>query len=333
MKKVAVIGNGGYGTALSIRLATNGHQPILWGVSEETVNEIRAINENVTYLPGVKIPESVQHTHDPETAVADADLVVLACPSKFFSSVCDTFAPFIDPQVDVVSIAKGLDETTLKRMTEVAEEKLKHPNVAAMSGPNHAEEVARGIPSALVAACRDPDCAKRIQAIFNGPGFRVYTSDDVVGVEIGGAVKNVIALAAGVSDGIGFGDNTKAALLTRGLAEITRIGVKMGANPHTFSGLSGMGDLVVTCASKHSRNRSVGERLGKGENIKDILDSMEMVAEGVWTCETTKRLTEKLSIEAPITEEVYAIIHGDKDPKQAVIDLLNRDPRHERDEK
>jgi glycerol-3-phosphate dehydrogenase (NAD(P)+) len=252
-------------------------------------------------------------------------------PSRFYTPTVTSFASLIPEKSLLVSVSKGLDQQTRTRLSETAEKALGRGPVAALSGPSHAEEVARRIPTAVVIACRDHEIAVRLQDVFNSQEFRIYTSDDIVGVELGGALKNIIALAAGISDGIGFGDNTKAALVTRGLAEMTRLGAALGAHPLTFSGLSGMGDLIVTCTSRLSRNRHVGERLGQGERITDILKSMEQVAEGVWTCGAALDVARERGIEVPITEQVHAVVHAGKDPKAAVQDLMSRDPKVERE--
>ncbi|MCF7818394.1 MAG: NAD(P)-dependent glycerol-3-phosphate dehydrogenase, partial [Kiritimatiellales bacterium] len=280
------------------------------------------------YLPGVTIPASIQWTSDRAAAVKDAGLVVLVVPSRFYKPVVESFKPFIPASALVVSATKGLDEKTHERMSATAEHILARP-VAVLSGPSHAEEVARGIPCAVAIAAENHDVAEQIQQLFVNDTFRVYTLDDVIGVELGGALKNVIAVAAGIGDGMGFGDNSKAALMTRGLAEITRLGVALGAKPETFSGLSGIGDLMVTCMTRHSRNRGVGERLGKGESLADIMGSMKMVAEGVWNCQAAKELADQLGVPVPITEQVNAVVHEGKDPRQAVMDLMARAPKPE----
>lgn len=326
--RATVIGDGGWGTALAMVLERNGHEVTVWGPFPEYIEEIKAGGENKTYLPGVGIPASIHWTADREAAVKDADLVVLVVPSRFYKPVVESFKPFIPASALVVSATKGLDEETHERMSEVAEHILGHP-VAVLSGPSHAEEVARGVPCAVAIAASDHDMAEKIQRLFVNDTFRVYTLDDVVGVELGGALKNVIAVAAGIGDGMGFGDNSKAALMTRGLAEITRLGVALGAKPETFSGLSGIGDLMVTCMSRHSRNRGVGERLGKGETLGEIMAGMKMVAEGVWNCQAAKELAGELGIPVPITEQVNAIVHEGKDPRQAVLDLMTRTPKPE----
>jgi len=328
--KVSVIGDGGWGTALAMVLERNGHETTVWGPFPEHLDEIRSGGQNQTYLPGVEVPPSIQWMSDREAAVRGAQLVVLVVPSRFYRATVEAFSDFIPDHALVVSATKGLDEQTHQRMSAVAGEMLHH-DVAVLSGPSHAEEVARGIPSAVAIAARDHSIAVQIQEFFSNDTFRVYTLDDVVGVELGGALKNVIAVAAGISDGMGFGDNSKAALMTRGLAEITRLGVALGAKPETFMGLSGIGDLMVTCMSRHSRNRGVGERLGKGESLKEIMASMKMVAEGVWNCQAAKELADELGIAVPITEEVNAVVHEGKDPRQAVMDLMSRAPKPEQE--
>lgn len=328
--KVTVIGDGGWGTALAMVLDSNGHDVTVWGPFPDALDQIRSNGENQTYLPGVPIPSSIQWTSDHAEAVRDAGLVVLVVPSRFYKPVVESFKPFISKHTLVVSATKGLDEETHERMSEVAEKILNCP-VAVLSGPSHAEEVARGVPCAVTVAARDHAMAEQIQQYFVNNTFRVYTLDDVIGVELGGALKNVIAVAAGISDGMGYGDNSKAALMTRGIAEITRLGVALGAKPETFIGLSGIGDLMVTCMSQHSRNRGVGERLGKGETLADIMAGMKMVAEGVWNCRAASELAAEHGIPVPITEQVNAVVHENKDPRQAVMDLMSRAPRPEGD--
>jgi glycerol-3-phosphate dehydrogenase (NAD(P)+) len=326
--KATVIGDGGWGTALAMVLERNGHDVTVWGPFPEYIEEIKASGENKTYLPGVKVPPSIHWTADREAAVKEANPVVLVVPSRFYKPVVESFKPFIPEGALIVSATKGLDEQTHERMSEVAEKVLGR-SVAVLSGPSHAEEVARGVPCAVAIAADDHDVAVRIQPLFLNETFRVYTLDDVVGVELGGALKNVIAVAAGIGDGMGFGDNSKAALMTRGLAEITRLGVALGAKPETFAGLSGIGDLMVTCMSRHSRNRGVGERLGKGETLDEIMSGMKMVAEGVWNCQAAKELAGQLGVSVPITEQVNAVVHEGKDPRQAIRDLMTRAPKPE----
>jgi len=328
--KTTVIGDGGWGTALAIVLNRNGHDVTVWGPFKEYLKTLQEKGENITYLPGVALPPSIQWTSDKKEAVSKADLVVFVVPSRFYKAVIESFKPYLSSRVLIVSATKGLDEKTYERMSTVAEKIIGRP-IAVLSGPSHAEEVARGIPSAVTIAHQDIAIANQIQPFFINSAFRIYTLDDPIGVELGGALKNIIAIAAGIGDGMGFGDNSKAALMTRGLAEITRLGTALGAQPETFSGLSGIGDLMVTCMSQHSRNRSVGERLGKGESLQEIMKGMKMVAEGVWNCQAAKDLATKHHVPVPITEEVTAVIHQGKDPRQAVLDLMTRSPKPERD--
>ncbi len=332
MKTIGVIGDGGWGTALAMVLQRNGHQVRVWGPDETYLRQLQAQGENTKFLPGVALPPEIEWTADAAAVVHAADLVVLAVPSKYYRPVVQQFAPHLANTPLLVSVTKGLDTQTHHRMSVTAEEILGGAPVIALSGPSHAEEVALGVPSAIVAACVDHERAVAAQDIFNAPAFRVYTSDDIVGVELGGALKNVIAIAAGISDGIGYGDNTKAALITRGLAEMTRLGQALGAHPATFSGLSGIGDLIVTCTSRHSRNRRVGEALGCGDTLETIMARSEQVAEGVWNCANARALAAAHGIDAPITDEVYAVVHEQKNPRDAVTDLLTREPRPERDD-
>lgn len=331
MKNIAIIGDGGWGTALGISLLRKGNRVRLWGPFPAVIERIRQSGFNADYLPGVPLPAGLQWTADRAHAVEDAEVVVLASPSKYFRPVLESFASWIPPSALVISVAKGLDATTCERMTEVAEAVLGRGPVAALSGPSFATEVAVAAPTAVVIACRDLDRAALLQEIFNGPRFRVYTSDDVTGVELGGTLKNVIAVGVGVSDGLGLGHNARAALITRGLAEIGRLGAALGAHPATFAGLSGMGDLVLTCTSRLSRNHTVGERLGKGEKIADILGGMKQVAEGVENSRAARELGRRVGVPMPITEEVHALVYEAKDPMAALESLLSRDPRPERD--
>ena len=258
-----------------------------------------------------------------------AEVIVIAAPSKYFTSVVSVFKGLITPEMLVVSITKGLCEKTNRRMTDLGEEILGTGPIVALAGPTHAEEVARGIPTAIAAACTDPEKAKRVQEIWSGPLFRVYTSPDPVGVEIGGAVKNVLAIAVGCSDGMGFGDNTRAALITRGLVEMKRFVLAYGGSEDTLNGLAGIGDLIVTCTSRHSRNHSVGERLGKGEKIGDILGSMQMVAEGVWNSKVVYEIAKRLGVEMPICEIVYRLCYKDFNARDAVSAMMTRDLKSE----
>ena len=327
--KLTVIGDGGWGTANALLLSGYGHEVTIWGAFKDYIEEMRLTRRNERFLKGVEIPESIALEYEPKKAVEGAEIVVLAPPSKFFSSVMERFKGLITKDMLVVSLTKGLCEKTNKRMTELAEEILGIDNVVALAGPTHAEEVSRSIPTTIVAACKDGEKAKMVQKIWSGPLFRVYTSPDPVGVEIGGAVKNVIAIAVGCSDGMGFGDNTIAALITRGLAEMRRFVIAYGGKPETVSGLAGIGDLIVTCTSQHSRNHSVGERLGKGEKIERILSSMQMVAEGVWNSRVIYDLSKKLGVEMPICSLVYSLCYENFDASKAVDAIMSRELKSE----
>ena len=319
-----MIGDGGWGTANALLLAGYGHDVALWGAFPAYIEEMRRTRANGRYLPGVELPASLRLTANRAEAVAGAEVVVLAPPSKYFASVVEGFRGLVPQEALVVSVTKGLCEKTNRRMTDLGAEILGLGPVVALAGPSHAEEVARGIPTAVVAACEDGARARRVQEIWSGPRFRVYTSADPAGVEIGGAVKNVLAIAVGCSDGLGFGDNTRAALITRGLVEMKRFVLAYGGTPETLSGLAGVGDLIVTCTSVHSRNHAVGERLGRGESIADILASMQMVAEGVWNSKVVHEIAARLGVEMPICEIVYRACYEGYDAKNAVADMMGR---------
>ena len=327
--KIAVIGDGGWGTANAMLLADYGHEVTLWGAFPEYIEEMKKTRRNEKFLKGVTLPNNLNLTGDRAEAVSGAEVVVLAPPSKFFTNVVESFRGLITSDMLVVSITKGLCEKTNRRMTDLGEEILGTGPIVALAGPTHAEEVSRGIPTTIVAACPDAAKAKRVQEIWSGPLFRVYTSNDPVGVEIGGAVKNVLAIAVGCSDGMGFGDNTRAALITRGLVEMKRFVLAYGGKEETLNGLAGIGDLIVTCTSQHSRNHSVGERLGKGEKIADILGSMQMVAEGVWNAKVVHEIAKKLGVEMPICELVYALCYEGFNAKDAVAAMMGRELKSE----
>lgn len=326
---ITVIGDGGWGTAVALLLNGYGHRVTVWGPFPEYLDEVRARRENTRFLPGVALPEGIALEADPAAAADGAALFVLASPSQFLGPVCERFQGAIPRDARVVSLTKGLSEDAHCRMSELARSILGIDRIAVLSGPSHAEEVARKIPTAVVAASEDAALAGDVQRIFNGAAFRVYTSTDPAGVEIGGAVKNVVAIAVGASDGLGFGDNTRAALITRGLAEIARFGAAMGARRETFSGLSGIGDLIVTCTSRHSRNHTVGERLGRGEPISRILGGMSMVAEGVRNSKVIHDIAGRLGVEMPIAEVVHALCYEDYPAREAVERLMSRDMKAE----
>lgn len=324
MSSISVIGDGGWGTALSIVLSMNGHDVKLWTAFPEYAKTLREKKENVKFLPGVSLPESVVVIDSVDEAL-DADVLVIAVPTKFLRSVMDKFAASFKPGADIVSVAKGIEHDTLKRPTEIIAELLSGSAPGVLSGPSHAEEVAKSLPAAVVAAAEDESLARRIQVLFSNESFRVYTSSDMLGVELGGALKNVIGIAAGICDGLKLGDNAKSALVTRGLEEMRRLGVAMGADGATFSGLSGLGDLITTCVSPYGRNRGTGVRLGRGEKLDDILAATETVAEGVQTSKSVCRLAERHAVDVPISRQVYNVAFEGKDPGTAVHELMSRD--------
>ncbi|MBS4007266.1 MAG: NAD(P)H-dependent glycerol-3-phosphate dehydrogenase [Clostridium sp.] len=332
MKKLAVIGAGSWGTALTLPLAENCSQFDLWARRPELCRIIQDTGINQDYLPGVRIPANVTVTSDLEAAISGKDALVLVVPSHTVRAMARQIAPFLKKDTIIINCAKGLEEDTLQRISEILLEELPHCRPAVLSGPNHAEEVGRMIPSATVVSAHTKVVAEIVQDLFMTSFFRVYTNPDFLGVEISGALKNVIALGAGISDGLGFGDNTKAALMTRGLSEIARLGLKMGANPLTFAGLAGIGDLMVTCTSKHSRNRKLGIELGMGHKLQEILAEMRMVAEGVRTTRAAWQLAEQYGVEMPITQQVYEVLFKFKNPRNAVEDLMRRGRRHEMEE-
>jgi len=331
--KIGILGAGGWGTALSILLSSNGHKVTLWEFQPNVAHVLATKRVNEPLLPGVRIPDEVEITSELEQVVENAEIIVIAVPSHVVRSLTERMRSFSLQDKLVVSVAKGLENETLKRLSEVILENLPQLNsaqIVILSGPSHAEEVSRGVPTTVVAASESLESAKKIQRIFTTSTFRVYTNIDVIGVELGGSLKNIIAIAAGISDGVGYGDNTKAALMTRGLVEITRLGVAMGANPMTFAGLSGMGDLIVTCMSRYSRNRYVGEQIGRGRKLSEVLSEMVMVAEGVRTTKSAMALAEKYHVEMPITQQVYEVLFGNKDPQVAMSELMSRDLKVEK---
>ena len=293
MAKISVLGAGSWGTALSILLYNNGHEVILWSALGEEITTLREKREHVSKLPGVKIPEPIDITTDIERSLRDADVAILAVPSPYTRSTCKRMAPFVKSGQKIVNVAKGVEEKTLLTLSEIIEQELPQANVSVLSGPSHAEEVGKGLPTTCVVSSHQRETAEYLQGIFMSPVFRVYTTPDMLGVELGAALKNVIALAAGTADGLGYGDNTKAALITRGIAEISRLGVKMGARMETFYGLSGIGDLIVTCASVHSRNRKAGYLMGKGYTMEQAMAEVKMIVEGVYSAKAAKELAEK----------------------------------------
>ena len=329
--KISIIGSGSWGTAIAIMLAQNGHNVRLWSYAQAECEGLKANNENLPFLPGYKIPQSVEFTTDISTC-ANADVIVCALPSFAVRPTMGQLSPYIKPGQVVVNISKGLENESLLTLSAVLRQELPIADITVMSGPSHAEEVAQKAPTTNVVAASNPKTANFIQDIFMNPYFRVYTHDDILGVELGGSLKNVIALCAGISDGLGFGDNTKAALMTRGISEITRLGVAMGAKADTFAGLSGIGDLIVTCTSMHSRNRRAGILIGQGKTPDQVRDEIKMVIEGINTCRAAKLLADKHKVEMPIINQAYAVLFENKPAKEATLSLMNRDKRHESEE-
>ena len=329
MAKISVIGAGSWGTALSVLLYNNGHEVTLWSVLEDEVKMLREKREHESKLPGVKLPEDMEITTDLEKCLKDPDVAVLAVPSPFTRSTAKKMAPLVQDRQKIVNVAKGVEEKTLMTLSEIIEEEIPNADVCVLSGPSHAEEVGKGLPTTCVVTSRTQETAEYLQGIFMSPVFRVYTTPDILGVELGAALKNVIALAAGTADGLGYGDNTKAALITRGIAEIARLGTKMGAKPETFYGLSGIGDLIVTCASVHSRNRKAGYLMGKGYTMEEAMAEVKMVVEGVYSAKAAKGLADKYDVEMPIIEEVNKVLFEGKSASEAVMDLMVRDKKVE----
>ncbi|HHT46007.1 MAG TPA: NAD(P)H-dependent glycerol-3-phosphate dehydrogenase [Firmicutes bacterium] len=332
---IGLIGAGSWGTALAIVLGSKGLRVSLWIRRKNLLEKMAKTRENSDYLPGVSLPESIKLTNDLEEAVRGKDLLVMAVPSHAIGDLIEKMRDFIGEGTIIVNTAKGLAKGSLKRLSQVILEGLPHHlscKVAVLSGPNHAEEVCRFYPAATVVAAEEENVARTVQDIFMSSFFRVYTNTDIIGVELGGALKNVIAIGAGVCEGMNYGDNTRAALLTRGIVEITRLGLALGAKRGTFSGLTGIGDLFVTCTSPHSRNRYVGMMLGKGKSLQEIISSMNMVAEGINTTKAAYELSQKLGVEMPITYEVYRVLFLGVKPQNAVESLMKRDKTREIEE-
>lgn len=329
MVRVGVIGGGSWGTALAILLKNNGHDVRMWLRGKEQLEAIKETGENRKYLPDVKIPDNIVISNDMEEVTYNRELFVLAVPSHGIRQVLNENRKLFKKHQILVNVAKGIENDTLMRISQIAEEILPENPYAVLSGPSHAEEVAQNMPTTVVAASKKMNVAQYIQDVFMSPYFRVYTNPDVIGVELGGALKNVIALGAGISDGLGYGDNTKAALMTRGMTEIARLGEKMGANVITFSGLAGIGDLVVTCTSMHSRNRRAGILIGKGMKVDEVTKSVGMVVEGIKTTKSAYELAKIYDVKMPITKEIYEVLYEEKDVKNSVVNLMLRDKKHE----
>ena len=331
MAKISVIGSGGWGIALAILLHENGHNLTIWSFDKKEVEELKETKQNKAKLPNILISNDIEVTNDLKEAVSDKDILVLAVPSKAIRSVSKSLKNIIKDNQIIVNVAKGLEEDTLKTMTDIIEEELKekNPQVAVLSGPSHAEEVGKGIPTTCVVSAHNKELTLYLQNIFMNPSFRVYTSPDMIGVEIGGALKNVIALAAGIADGLNYGDNTKAALITRGIKEISTLGVAMGGEQSTFYGLTGLGDLIVTCASMHSRNRRAGILLGQGKTLDEAIKEVNMVVEGVYSAKSALMAAKKYNVEIPIIEQVNAVLFEKKNAAEAVNELMIRDKKLE----
>lgn len=329
MAKVSVIGAGSWGTALALLLHKNEHEVTVWSIMEDEIQMLQEKREHLSKLPGVRLPEDMVFTTDLEASLKDKELVVLAVPSPFTRSTAHNMRPFVKEGQLIVNVAKGVEEKTLMTLSDIIEEEIPQANVAVLSGPSHAEEVGRGVPTTVVAGARDRKTAEYIQNLFMNRVFRVYTSPDILGIELGAALKNVIALAAGTADGLGHGDNLKAALITRGIAEITRLGLAMGAHSETFYGLSGIGDLIVTCASVHSRNRKAGYLIGQGYSMEAAMAEVKMIVEGVYSAKAAMGLAEKYNVELPIIEQVNKVLFEGKDPKEALDELMLRDKKIE----
>ena len=331
MAKISVIGSGGWGIALTILLHKNGHDLTIWSFDKKEAEELKKTRQNKTKLPNILLPEDIKVTNDLKEAVDDKDILILAVPSKAIRSVSKSLKNIIKDNQIVVNVAKGLEEDTLETMTDIIEEELKdkNPKVAVLSGPSHAEEVGRGIPTTCVVSAHNKELTLYLQNIFMNPSFRVYTSLDMLGVEIGGALKNVIALAAGIADGLNYGDNTKAALITRGIKEISALGVAMGGEQSTFYGLTGLGDLIVTCASMHSRNRRAGILLGQGKTLDEAIKEVNMVVEGIYSAKSALMAAKKYNVEIPIIEQVNAVLFENKNAAEAVNELMIRDKKLE----
>lgn len=331
MAKISVIGSGGWGIALTILLHKNGHDLTIWSFDKKEAEELKKTRQNKTKLPNILLPEDIKVTNDLKEAVDDKDILILAVPSKAIRSVSKSLKNIIKDNQIIVNVAKGLEEDTLETMTDIIEEELKdkNPKVAVLSGPSHAEEVGKGIPTTCVVSAHNKELTLYLQNIFMNPSFRVYTSPDMLGIEIGGALKNVIALAAGIADGLNYGDNTKAALITRGIKEISTLGVAMGGEQSTFYGLTGLGDLIVTCASMHSRNRRAGILLGQGKTLDEAIKEVNMVVEGVYSAKSALMAAKKYNVEIPIIEQVNAVLFENKNAAEAVNELMIRDKKLE----
>lgn len=329
MKKIGVIGAGSWGTALAVTLSDKGHQVKIWDLNAEHLAECAENRENLRFLPGVKFGDNLITAPTPQAAIRDADVVVFSAPAQHFRSALNSAMPYLTNDMVLVNVAKGIEQKTLKRMSEIAEELMPSAKYVVLSGPSHAEEVGQKLPTTVAVASKDMALAEYIQDVFITDRFRVYTNHDVIGVELGGSLKNIIALAAGISDGMGFGDNAKAAMMTRGMVEMARLGVALGGEASTFWGLTGMGDLIVTCTSMHSRNRRCGILIGQGMKPEDAVKEVGMVVEGMYTAEAAYELAHKVGVDMPFTDRIYKVIQGEIDATTAAFELMTRERKHE----
>ena len=329
MSKISVIGSGGWGTAVAIMLADNGHEVTLWSYLKEESDNLKKYHENKPFLPGVKLPDGINFTSELADCLSGRDIIVTATPSHAIRTTARNMSQYIRDGQIIVNISKGIEEGTYLTLSKVIKQEIPNCEIVVMSGPSHAEEVSRGIPTTNVVAAENEETAVLVQDMFMNPNFRVYTNPDILGVELGGSLKNVIALCAGIIDGMNLGDNTKAALMTRGLVEMSRLGAAMGAHAETFNGLSGVGDLIVTCTSMHSRNRRAGILIGQGKTAEEAQNEVKMVVEGVRTCRAAKELSDKVGVEMPIVNEAYKVLFEGMPAKEAVANLMGREKKHE----
>lgn len=327
--KICILGAGSWGIAITKLLTYNGHEVSVWSIDPEEIAMLNEYCEHKTKLPGVILSGAVTFTTDMKAAIEDAEMIVMAVPSPFVRSTAKSAAQYVKEGTIIVSVAKGIEEETLMRLSQVIKEEIPVADIAVLSGPSHAEEVGKCLPTTVVVGCKDKAIAEKVQDTFMADFFRVYISPDVMGIELGGSLKNVIALAAGIADGLGCGDNTKAAIITRGIVEIKKLGVKMGGYPETFSGLSGIGDLIVTCASMHSRNRRAGYLIGQGKTYQEAMDEVKMIVEGVYSAKAALALSKKYEVSMPIIEAVNKVLFEDYPAKDALTDLLTRDKTRE----
>ena len=328
MARIGVLGGGTWGIALSVLLSQNGHEVTVWSAVEKEIQMLRDTHEH-KMLPGVKIPEDITFTMDDAEVVKGKSILVMAVASSYTRKVADSISSLVAQNQIIVNVAKGIEESTMMTLTQVIEEEIPQADIAVLSGPSHAEEVGRGLPTSVVVGAKTRETAEYIQNVFMSPVFRVYTSPDVLGIELGSSLKNVVALAAGIADGLGYGDNAKAALITRGITEISRLGTAMGGKAETFSGLTGIGDLIVTCASMHSRNRRAGILIGQGKTYKEAMEEVQQVVEGVYSAKAAMKLAKKYNVQLPIIEQVNKVLFEDKNPAQAVKELMLRDKKSE----